>query len=139
MTPAERMLAEHQCERLIKRFAVLNDENAYDEMVGMFTESGEFARPSQPEDILSGKEAILAAFKARPLRISRHFISNILVDIADENRAEALSYVLLYTAPINSTESKPPYLIGRFKDRLERVDGQWLFSQRLGSVDLRAS
>ena len=139
MTPTEKMLAEHECERLIKRFAVLNDESAYDEMVGMFTESGQFARPSQPEDILSGREAILAAFKARPLRISRHFISNILVDLVDENRASAISYVLLYTAPSNSTESKPPYLIGRFKDQLERVEGRWLFSQRLGSVDLRAS
>ena len=139
MTPVERMLAEHQCERLIKRFAVLNDENAYDEMVGMFTESGQFARPSQPEDLLTGKAAILEAFKARPLRISRHFISNIMVDIVDQNSANAISYVLLYTAPTNSTESKPPYLIGRFKDQLERVDGQWLFRQRLGSVDLRAS
>lgn len=138
MTPVERILAEHQCERLIKRFAVLNDENAYDEMVGMFTDLGQFARPSQPEDIITGKEAILAAFKARPLRVSRHFISNILVDIVDENNAQAISYVLLYTAASNSTESKPPYLIGRFKDQLQRIDGEWLFSQRLGSVDLRA-
>lgn len=138
MTTIETMLAEHQCERLIKRFAVLNDENAYEEMVGMFAENGRFARPSQPEDIITGREAILAAFKARPLRVSRHFISNILVQLQDDNHASAISYVLLYTAATGSNESNPPYLIGRFKDRLEQIDGQWLFTERLGSVDLKA-
>jgi hypothetical protein len=138
MTAIETMLAEHQCERLIKRFAVLNDENAYEEMVGMFAENGRFARPSQPEDIITGREAILAAFKARPLRVSRHFISNILVQLQDDNHASAISYVLLYTAANGSNEATPPYLIGRFKDRLEQIDGQWLFTERLGSVDLKA-
>lgn len=138
MTQTERMLAEHQCERLIKRFAVLNDECAYEDMVAMFTANGEFARPSQPDDIIQGREAILAAFKARPSRISRHFISNVLVDVLDENHAKAISYVLLYTAESGSSESKPPYLVGRFQDQLEQVDGQWYFKQRLGSVDLRA-
>lgn len=138
MTPIETMLAEHQCERLIKRFAVLNDENVYEEMVAMFADNGRFARPSQPEDIITGREAILAAFKARPLRVSRHFISNILVELQDDNHASALSYVMLYTGATGSNESKPPYLIGRFKDRLEQIDGQWLFTERLGSVDLKA-
>lgn len=139
MTPIERMLAENQCERMIKRFAVLNDENRYEQMVEMFTPEGIFARPSAPEDLIHGRAQILAAFKSRPVRISRHFISNILVDILDNNRAKALSYVLLYTGEVGSKQSAPPYLIGRFKDEFVYQDGQWLFAQRLGSVDLKAS
>lgn len=139
MTPIERMLAEFECERLIKRFAVLNDECDYQKMVQMFAPDGTFARPSAPQDLICGRDAILAAFQARPVRISRHFISNVLVDVIDPNHARALSYVLLFTAEQGSQVSAPPYLIGRFKDQLIRVDDQWLFSERLGSVDLKAS
>lgn len=138
MSPIERMLAEHQCEKLIKRFAVLNDEGAYEQMVQMFAPEGTFARPSTPDELIQGRENILAAFKSRPARTSRHFISNILVDLTDANNASALSYVLLFTAESGSKESAPPYLVGRFKDRLIRIDDQWLFLERLGSVDLRA-
>lgn len=138
MTAVESMLAEHQCERLIKRFAVLNDENRYSEMVEMFAENGIFARPSAPQDLIRGRADILAAFEARPLRISRHFISNILIDLIDDQHASALSYVLLFTADAGSIESAPPYLIGRFRDKLVRKGDQWLFTERLGSVDLKA-
>jgi len=136
MSPIERMLAEHQCEKLIKRFAVLNDAGEYEQMVQMFAPEGAFARPSAPAELIQGRENILAAFKARPARISRHLISNILVDVTDANNATALSYVLLFTAEAGSNEAKPPYLLGCFRDRLECIDDQWLFVERLGTVDL---
>lgn len=137
MTNIDRFIAEHACERLIKRFAVLNDENRYEEMVQMFTEDGSFARPSQPEVLISGRQAVLESFQSRPLRLSRHFISNIVVDIESETTATAISYVLLFTSEADAREASVPHLVGRFKDRFKRVNGEWLFAQRLGSVDLK--
>lgn len=137
MTNIDRFIAEHACERLIKRFAVLNDENRYEEMVQMFTEDGSFARPSQPENLISGRQALLESFQSRPLRLSRHFISNVVVDIKSETTATALSYVLLFTSEADAKEASAPYLFGRFKDRFKCVNGEWLFAQRLGSIDLK--
>ncbi len=32
--------------------------------------------------------------------------------------------------------ASPPHLIGTFRDKLRLVEGHWLFSERLGQVDL---
>lgn len=132
------MLIEHQCERLIKLFAVLNDQADYQRMVEMFTPDGCFARPSQPDDLICGREAILDAFRKRPVRVSRHFVTNTLVEVEDENTASAQSYILLFTGEAGEVKSDPPYLIGTFRDRLVRLDGEWRFKERRGSVDLKA-
>jgi ketosteroid isomerase-like protein len=128
------------CEQLIRRFAWLNDAGHYEQLAALFTEDGLFARPSQPDTPVFGREAILAAFLARPPRYTRHVVSNILVDLIGGDRAVALSTVLLYVA--DHSDGAPPHpstgpvMVGTFEDALVKRDGNWFFASRFGSLAL---
>jgi uncharacterized protein (TIGR02246 family) len=135
MTPIERLLAEAEISRLVTRYAVLNDEGDFDALAQMFTEDGVFVRPSGGDPIV-GRRQILAAYKARPPRISRHVISNILIDVRSPTEAECRSTMLLYTAAPGETKTQQPTLLGGSKDRLVAVGGAWLFAERRGWLDL---
>ncbi len=141
MTPIEKMLAEHECERQIKRFATLNDNQDYNTLVSLFTEDATFARPSQPDDPIQGRDKILTAFNNRPARFSRHIISNVVVEVESAEEASAVSYILLFSTVDEGGPlvANAPHLVGTFRDRLRKENGQWLFCERRGSVDLRVS
>ena len=94
----------------------------------MYTESGRMNRPTAPDDFVTGREAVLAAFEARPARVSRHVVVNIRVDVSGE-RATATSQILLFTAA-----GQPP-LVGSYQDRLVRTPEGWRFVERRGSLD----
>jgi hypothetical protein len=128
------------CEQLVRRFAWLNDAGRYEELAALFTEDGSFARPSAPDAPVRGREAILASFRQRPPRFTRHVVSNIIVDVLDDGRAIAHSTVLLYVA--DDTGGAPPHpasgpvLVGAFEDELVRQAGGWRFARRTGSLAL---
>jgi uncharacterized protein (TIGR02246 family) len=138
MTPVERLLAEAAIARVVTRYAVLNDQGDFDEVAALFTEDGVLTRPSGGEPI-RGRAAILAAYKARPPRISRHVIANILVEFVSENEARCRSAMLLYSAPAGDLPAKAshPALLGGFEDRLVNQRGAWLFAERRGWLDLK--
>lgn len=133
------VLIEHACARLIKRFALLNDAGDYAGLAAMFTENGVFARPSAPNDPICGRQNILRAFQSRPRRLSRHLTSNIVIDVLGPTEARAVSYIVLYASADEGDAplATAPHLIGAFRDKLVLLDGQWLFSERLGQVDLK--
>ncbi|WP_454834419.1 nuclear transport factor 2 family protein [Pseudomonas lini] len=139
--PLENMLAEHACERQIKRFAALNDAGEYEKLVELFTDNSVFIRPSSPDVPVTGKQAILDAFKSRPPRVSTHLVCNTVVNLISATEATASSCILLISAPGNKSpvEANPPHLVGMFRDTLELHDGTWLFSARVGSIHLRLS
>jgi hypothetical protein len=138
MDPLERLLAEAEIARAVTRYAVLNDEGDFDGVAALFTEDGVLTRPSGGEPI-RGRAAILAAFKARPPRISRHVITNIMVELGSEHEARCRSTMLLYSAPPGDLPAKAshPALLGGFADRLVQENGAWLFAERRGWLDLK--
>jgi hypothetical protein len=141
MTEAERFAAEWACERLIRRFAQLNDAGAYEELASLFTEDGSFARPTDPDNPVVGRQAILDFFRSRPKRTTRHLMTNIVVDVEDDAAtARAVSYVTLYTGPAGGTQppvaADPVQLVGAFHDKLVRTEQGWRFAERRGSVTL---
>lgn len=113
-------------EQQIRRFAMLNDAHDADGLAAMFTRDGSFARPTEPDAPVVGRDAIHAFFRDRPQRVTRHVMANTLVEIVSQTEARAHSYVMLYMADKT--------LIGDFHDRLEQHDGQWLFAERRGSL-----
>lgn len=113
-------------ELQIRRFAMLNDAHDAEGLAAMFTESGSFARPSEPDAPVVGRDAIHAFFRDRPKRVSRHVMANTLVEIVSDTQARAHSYVVLYMADKT--------LVGDFHDRLELHDGTWLFAERRGTL-----
>lgn len=128
MNAADRLAIEWECARLISLYALLNDEGRWDEIAALYAPDGEMTRPTAPDEPIVGREAILAAFKARPPRTSRHICSNIVIDIESDTAARGRSAMLLFTAA-----DKPP-LVGGFKDEFVLTDEGWRFSRRRGTL-----
>jgi len=143
MTDLERMLAESAIARRITLYAALNDAGRWEDVAAMYTPDGRMSRPTAPDAFIAGREAILAAFKARPPRATRHVVANILVDVADDGlTATASSQILLFTGSENPTGSLPiasasPPLVGSYADQLVLANGIWLFTERRGSLDFQ--
>lgn len=127
MTPDQRRAAEHDCARLIALYANLNDDARWDDVAALYAEDGVMFRPTAPDAGVEGREAILAAFKARPARTTRHVCSNVVIDVDSEDSARGTSAMLLFTG-----EGGP--LVGSFHDRFVRTAEGWRFAERRGSL-----
>lgn len=125
-------LAKSAIAELIIRYASLIDASDWDGVAELYTEDGRMNRPTAPEDFITGRSAILASFKARPPRTTRHIVANILVALEGEALATATSQILLYTGDGASA------LVGSYRDRLVRTELGWRFAERRGSLDFRS-
>ena len=138
-----RRAIEWDCAMLINRYTLLNDAADWEAVAALYTEDGQMARPSAPDQPIIGRDAILAAFRSRPARAARHVVSNVVVDVLSETEATAISVILLYQG--NAGESgrlpvrdpKGP-LIGTYTDRLRKTAQGWRFAERRGGLDFAA-
>lgn len=128
MDPLAKLLAERDIERLILDYAAHNDAANWEAVAAMFVDNGRVSRPVSPDDFTQGRADILAAFKARPPRTTRHIVSNIRVDV-DGDTATATSQIMLFTGP----DMVP--LVGSYADRLVKTTEGWRFTERRGSLD----
>jgi ketosteroid isomerase-like protein len=140
LTSIERAAIGWECERLIHLYSMLNDAGDFQAMADMFTPDGVFARPSQGDVLIRGRDNILAAYTSRPPRFTRHMITTVVVTVEDADTVSAHSYLSLHTG--HSGDSLPrtaesSYFIGDFKDRMVRLNGEWKFKERLGSLALK--
>lgn len=129
MDALERLLHERAIERLLVDYVAWNDASDWERVAGSYVAEGRMSRPTAPDDFIEGREAILAAFRARPARQSRHIVANIRVDVAEGGTATAESQILLFL------EQKAPPLVGSYRDRLRLTDEGWRFVERRGSLD----
>lgn len=138
MTPLARMLAEREITRLVTRYAMLNDDGDYAAVAEMFTDDARFVRPSGGDPIV-GRAAIRASYEGRPPRLSRHLITNIVIDFTSDEEAACRSTMVLYTAPAGTMPgvTATPALLGGFRDRLVLTADGWRFAERIGHLDLK--
>jgi hypothetical protein len=127
MEVSERMVIEWQCARLIALYATLNDEARWDELAALYTDDAAMIRPTAPGQPIVGRAAILAAFKARAPRATRHLCSNVVIDVVSPTEARGSSAMVLFT------KLEPP-LVGSFHDRFVLSQRGWLFAERRGSL-----
>lgn len=134
----QQLLIERECQRLIHRYAYLNDAREFEALVDLFTEDAILYRPSAPTHALQGRAAILAAFGTRPAQLRTfHTCSDILVDVEDAQNAVARSRIVLLSGPRTDgaegvdAVAKPP-APGTFEDRFCLTAQGWKFSQRRG-------
>ena len=125
MTAGDRAAIEHRCATLIARYANLNDAGDWAAIAALYAADGRMTRPTAPDDWIIGREAILAAFRARPARATRHLCTNIVVDVLSPDRAIAESAMALFTP-----DAPPKH--GGFHDRFVCEDGEWRFAERRG-------
>ena len=127
---------------LITHYAALSDAGDWNALAGLYTEDGRMSRPIAPDEFISGREAILAAFRSRPHRASRHIVANIRVTLEGAARARASSQVLLFSGTADDGGGAPvlsaaPPLIGTYADILVKSGSGWRFAERRGSLDFR--
>lgn len=141
MTRAEEIAIEWECARLINRYALLNDAGKWEELVALYAGDGLMTRPTAPDAPITGREALLAAFTARPPRASRHLVTNIVVTVESANEARAESVIALYTGSGGGGDALPALdgapLIGSYRDRFTLTPEGWRFAERRGSLDFR--
>lgn len=128
MTDEERRAIEWDCARLINHYANLNDEARWEEAVALYAEDGLMTRPTAPEAEIVGREALLAAFLARPARTSQHVVANIVVEVESATAASAKSVILLFLG-----KDAPP-LVGAYRDRFVLTEEGWRFAERRGAL-----
>lgn len=131
-------LIRQVCTDLIVRYAYLNDERRYDELAALFTEDAVLYRPSAPEQGIAGRAAILAAFRKRPAdTMTFHVTSDILVEVTDEENAQARSRILLLSGTRPQEGGALPLDVrapvpGVFRDRFALTAQGWKFAERRG-------
>lgn len=134
------MLARHECEQLIKQFALFNDMGEIDKLADLFVEDGLFARPLDPENPIVGRAAILEMFQSRPSRLSRHFMTNCVINLISDNEAEGTCYVqFLSTTNVDAPrpiECEPVIYVGEYRDAFVRTLAGWRFRSRRGAMTL---
>ena len=143
MDEALAWTAQAAIAELITRYAALSDAGDWDAVTQLYTEEGRMSRPTAPEVFISGRTAILAAFRSRTPRTSRHIVANILVTLESDARARASSQILLFTSSAADDIQPPvlssaPPLLGTFADVLVKTAASWRFAERRGSLDFRA-
>lgn len=131
MTDDERLVIEWQCTRLVALYANLNDRAQWNDVAALYAEDGVMTRPSAPDAPIVGRDAILASFKARPARQTRHVCSNVVIDVVSASEATGTSAMLLFTG------DGPP-AVGSFDDRFVLTQQGWCFAERRGSLTFRS-
>lgn len=126
------------CARLISHYAYLNDERRFEELADLFTDDAVLYRPSAPDQPISGREAILAAFRKRPAdAVTFHVCSDVIIDVQGPELAHGRSRILLLSTSRPQDGSAPPPpttppVPGVFRDVLRLTDRGWKFAERRG-------
>lgn len=128
MDDASRRAIEWECAQVLTRFINALDSGDYETMASLMAPDGVWNRPSGDT---VGPDGLLEALKDRPRDlIIRHVISNIVIDVVDENRADGITYLTVYRhdgsalvkdiAPL-----KGPHMVGVSYNRLVRKSDGW--------------
>jgi ketosteroid isomerase-like protein len=137
MEPWQLSAREHVRE-LVAAYAHLVDGGRFDELVELFAEDAVLEAGALPP--AHGRAAIRAVFAATGSRLAagggrpliRHHVSSLRIDVHDADTASAAAYFLALT-------ERGPDHWGRYRDRLVRIDGRWLFQHRRVHTDGHAA
>ena len=144
MDEASAWVQKAAITELMTRYLALNDAGDWEALAGLFTEDARMNRPTAPDVFIEGRSAILAGFRARPPRVTRHIAANVLVTLRGHERASASSQILLFTGQASSVrdglpvQSAAPPLVGTYHDLLVHTPDGWRFAERRGRLDFAA-
>jgi hypothetical protein len=128
-----------ECEQLVYRAAYFTDRARWEDLAALFAEDGKLIRPSDPDHPVIGRAEILASLRARPLRVTRHILSNIMVDVHSPSHVHISSTVTLFTG--YSSSGRLPVkgqkiFVGTFEDYVVATPNGLIFTTRHGSMAL---
>ncbi len=114
---------------LMARYCHALDACSFGEVASLFAENGEWTTPYGSARGRAQIEALIARFVPRPGEgpQRKHYITNILVKLADEGRASARSDYLIIR---ESQDGLIPVMGGTYIDAFIKQDGAWLFLRK---------
>ncbi len=123
------------CQDTVLRAAAAADAGDASAVANLFTTDAVLERPNAAP--LQGRDAIRLAYAGRPAeRMTRHLVTNTLVDIITPGETHASSLVLLWAGNTNDTigaYGRPAdvrQIVGEFKDVLVATDEGWRIARR---------
>ncbi|WP_312871811.1 nuclear transport factor 2 family protein [Amycolatopsis acididurans] len=114
----------HEIAQLRARYCQCLDDGRWDELASQFTENGAFIGLSTAR----GRDELrtfFAGLQQGPLTAWWHFSANETVTIEGD---VATGETWLYQPCV--VEGEAQVAAGRYRDRIERVGGRWLFAER---------
>jgi nuclear transport factor 2 (NTF2) superfamily protein len=122
------MQIEHECARLIKVYCNSIDAHNVGRVVGVFAKDGVWQRPGNPP--LNGHAEIRAFVEHHGVgAVSAHYVTNIVVDVVDEDHASSNAYALVFrgsgTAGTDPLPLSLPRLVVHYQHKFVREKGQW--------------
>ncbi|MGD8324886.1 MAG: nuclear transport factor 2 family protein [Gammaproteobacteria bacterium] len=135
-----RTSIQWECQQLLNRVTNLIDGRQWEELVDCYLDDGVLFRPSDPDNGIVGRAAILRSLKARPPSTTCHLLANTEFDVLTSSRVVARSRVWLANGPTSiggPVQAKAPLLIGSFEDTLVYDGERWLIAERKGSIELK--
>lgn len=142
MTDIERLLIEHACMRLQIQYCIHADNSEVEAFTALFAEDGSVAVPEYPPFV--GHAAIRASMQALADTgvTMRHVMSNSLIDVENDRRANGVCYLTAYgsSAPPAENGARPmeaPGTIGHYTDEFTLTAAGWRFKSRVLTRVLR--
>ena len=137
MDELQRLLIEQACRRLVFQFAKHNDDLDHQALADLFVEDCVFVRPLDTAHPYYGREKVHAIFRDRKARLTRHVMTNILIDVVSADEARGNSYVtMISSAGTAAPQEGEGIFFGAFDDVFVRTDAGWKFKSRRGSLAL---
>jgi hypothetical protein len=125
-------------QKLVFSYPLYLDRGDIDAMAALFAHADVYMGDAEP--VRSNPTAVAEAFR-NFLQVyldgtprTRHMTSNLIIEPDGANRARASCYVMVF----QQTKNLPlqPIIGGDYRDRFEKVDGVWRFSERHIGNDL---
>jgi uncharacterized protein (TIGR02246 family) len=122
------MQIEHECARLIRVYCNSIDAHDVERLLGVFAKDGVWQRPGNPP--LKGHAEIRSFVEHHGVgAVSAHYVTNIVVDVANDNHASSNAYALVFRGT-GSAAAGPlpltlPRLVVHYTHKFIREDGQW--------------
>ena len=137
MDSDKRLAIEAACTRLVYEFAKFNDGWDHESLAALFTDDCIFARPLDPDHPYHGRAAVHAIFRDRKPRLTRHVMTNVLIDVINKHEAKGSCYVTMISAPgTDGPQKGEGIFFGGFDDEFVKTDDGWKFKSRIGHVAL---
>lgn len=133
---ADRATIQRDIEQMIFRFFLHLDEQEYDQLSALMAPTGTWFRNNV---LLKGPEGVREAMRSRPVGFTtRHLITNIIVDIADNDHADVTYYMTVF---VHSGDAKPtshvkidhPMHVSVFRQKVVRTSGGWRIAELSGT------
>jgi SnoaL-like domain len=143
METNQELLNKYLIERQLLQIAWFTDHGPHLSIVDFYTEDGSFDRDGE---IVKGRESLKLLYEKRPVSLlTRHVISNFMIDFQSSTQASSVSYASVYrfrnndgTAPIPPVPTSGPESVSEYHDQWVLELNQWKLQSRVLRTILQA-